>query len=52
MSDWLWIAGMIAVESVLQAQSRDVQVIYGAFDRFDSRVSRLRRLARDRKSVV
>ena len=48
MSDWLWIAGMIAVESVLQAQSRDVQVIYGAFDRFDSRVSRLRRLARER----
>ena len=48
MSDWLWIAGMIAVESVLQAESREIQVIYGAFDRFDSRVSRLRRLAGER----
>ena len=48
MSDWLWIAGMIAVESVLQAQSRETQVIYSALDRFDSRASRLRRLAGER----
>ena len=48
MSDWLWIAGMIAVESVLQAQSREMQVIYTALDRFDGRISRLRRLAGER----
>ncbi len=48
MSDWLWIAGMIAVESVLQAESREMLVIYSTLDRFDGRVSRLRRLARER----
>jgi 23S rRNA (guanosine2251-2'-O)-methyltransferase len=48
MSDWLWIAGMIAVESVLQAQSREMRVIYSTLDRFDSRMVRLSRLARER----
>ena len=48
MSDWLWIAGMIAVESVLQAESREVRVIYSTLERFDSRLARLNRLARER----
>ena len=48
MSDWLWIAGMIAVESVLQADSRQIRAIYSTFDRFDSRTARLSRLARER----
>ena len=27
MSEWLWIAGMIAVESVLQAESREMRAL-------------------------
>ena len=52
MSDWLWIAGMIAVESVLQARSRTVQVIYTTHDRFDSRLARINRLAREQSVAV
>jgi 23S rRNA (guanosine2251-2'-O)-methyltransferase len=48
MSDSLWVAGMIAVESVLQAESREMRAIYTALDRFDSRLAQLRRLARER----
>jgi len=52
MSDWLWIAGMIAVESVLQAESREMRALYTTFDRFDSRLARLRRLARERGVAI
>jgi 23S rRNA (guanosine2251-2'-O)-methyltransferase len=47
MSEWLWVAGMIAVESVLQARSRPVRVIYTSHDRFDSRLARVNKLARE-----
>ena len=43
---------MIAVESVLQAESREVRVIYSTLERFDSRLARLNRLARARLSLI
>ena len=52
MSDWLWIAGMIAVESVVQAGSREIRAIYSTLDRFDSRMARLTRLARERGVAI
>lgn len=48
MSDWLFIAGVIAVESVLQADSREMHAVYSTLDRFDSRMARLNRLTRER----
>jgi 23S rRNA (guanosine2251-2'-O)-methyltransferase len=47
MNDTLWVAGAIAVEAVLQARSREMHVIYTTHDRFDSRIARLHRLARE-----
>lgn len=52
MSEWLWVAGMIAVESVLRAESREMRVIHSTFDRFDSRMARLNRLARERGVAI
>lgn len=48
MSQWVWIGGAIAVESVLQANSREVRLIYSTLERFDSRMARINRLARER----
>lgn len=45
MDDYQWIEGIVAVEAVIQAQSREIVEILISQDRFDGRVSRLRHLA-------
>ncbi|MBP6015955.1 MAG: hypothetical protein KA586_04485 [Candidatus Promineofilum sp.] len=45
MDEYQWIEGIVAVESVLLAESREVQTIYIGQDRFDGRVARLQQLA-------
>ncbi len=52
MDEWVWISGMIAVESVLEANSREVKAVYVTHERFDSRIARLNKLARDRRVPI
>lgn len=52
MKEWLWISGIIAVESVLEANSREVRGIHVSHDRFDSRIVRLNKLARERRVPI
>lgn len=52
MSQWEWVAGVIAVESILEAGVREVEIIYTAHNRFDRRISRINRLARERGTLV
>jgi 23S rRNA (guanosine2251-2'-O)-methyltransferase len=52
MGEWLWISGLIAVEAVLEANSREVKAIYTTRDRFDSGIARLNRLARERNVPI
>ncbi len=47
MSDFQWIEGVVAVESVLMAASRLVEQVYVRDDRFDGAVARLQRVARE-----
>jgi len=52
MSEWEWVAGMVAVEAVVTAGVREVKVIYSTFDRFDSGTARLNKLARERRIPI
>lgn len=52
MSEWQWVAGMIAVEAVVTAGAREVKAIHSTFDRFDSRMARLNKLARARSIPI
>ena len=52
MDEWSWISGMIAVETVLATNSREVKTIYVTHDRFDSRIARLNKLARERRVPI
>jgi 23S rRNA (guanosine2251-2'-O)-methyltransferase len=47
MNEYQWIEGPIAVESVIQASSRDVRSVIVREDRFDSVAARIQQLARD-----
>lgn len=46
MEEYQWIEGAVAVEAVLQAQSREMVELLISRDRFDGRVARLQQLAR------
>lgn len=48
MDEEEWIAGGIAVESVLEAENRAVSLVLVRRDRLDGRVARVQRLARER----
>lgn len=52
MDEEQWIAGGIAVESVLEAGNRAVSLVLVRRDRLDGRVARVQRLARERGVVV
>lgn len=45
MDEYQWIEGIVAVEAVLLANSREVQTLYIGQDRFDGPVARLQQLA-------
>lgn len=45
MDDYQWIEGLVAVEAVLKAQSREVVEIFISSDRFDGRVARMQQMA-------
>jgi 23S rRNA (guanosine2251-2'-O)-methyltransferase len=46
MDDYQWIEGVVAVESVLEAGSRDVSLVYVRDDRFDGAAARIQQTAR------
>lgn len=52
MDEAQWIHGAIAVESVLQAASREVTTVYVSRERYDSASSRIQQLARARDVTV
>ena len=52
MDDYQWIEGIVAVEAILMAQSRDVAEILISQDRFDGRVARLQQLAQALRVAV
>jgi 23S rRNA (guanosine2251-2'-O)-methyltransferase len=52
MDDFQWIMGVVAVESVLTAGSREVARVYVQSDRFDGAVARLQTLAREAQVPV
>ncbi|MCA9866719.1 MAG: hypothetical protein KC410_09560 [Anaerolineales bacterium] len=48
MDEYQWIEGIVAVEAVLLADSREVQTIFVGQERFDGRVARLQQLAQSK----
>lgn len=52
MEDYQWIEGVVAVEAVLQAQSREMAELLISRERYDGRVARLQQLARQSDVAV
>lgn len=52
MEDYQWIEGAVAIEAVLQAQSREMAELLISRERYDGRVARLQQLARQSDVAV